>query len=82
MSASGSALLRALRQAFTDIGMSGDQFGQHSFRRGAAIALREAGHQDSTINDRVGWRSSEMLSRYTRDAQSHQASASRSLHLS
>jgi len=79
--ASAQALLRAIRSALSDIGMPGHEFGQHSFRRGAAIALREAGHEDSTINDRVGWRSSEMLSRYTRDSQTRQSGASRSLHL-
>jgi len=54
-------------------------FGLHSPRRGATLALREAGVSAEDISYRVGWKSRGMVSHYTRDAASVQSRQSQIL---
>jgi len=74
--ASNASLRLHFRDALRAVGLDATDFGLHSPRRGSAQALLEGGFSAASINTRVGWRSPNMLGRYTCDSSVLQASQS------
>ena len=59
----GSGVTQLIRRLCERAGVP--EKGVHAFRRAAAAQMKRAGMQDSDIMEVMGWRSIEMLRRYT-----------------
>jgi len=66
--ASNASLRLHFRDALRSVGVDATDYGLHSPRRGSAQALLEGGFDPASINTRVGWKSPQMLGRYTADS--------------
>jgi len=79
--ASGQALLVAMRQVLSELDLNPSQYNRHSFRRGSLLTLRDAGHSATAISERAGWSSPQQLLRYTHESSRDQKATSTTLHL-
>jgi len=79
--ASGQALLLALRKVLSELDLDPSQYNRHSFRRGSLLTLRDAGHSATAISERAGWSSPQQLLRYTHESSRDQKATSSTLHL-